>query len=204
MTLHKTLLIDNYDSFTYNLYQYLGELGANPIVFRNDEISLGEVIDFEPTHIVFSPGPGTVERAKDFGICEKIITQLDLHNIKGMQVPLLGVCLGHQGIIAHFGGKIEHAPEIIHGKRSQIVHDGSSALFKNIPREFEAMRYHSLIGTEIPKQLRVTSIVKDNPSIILSVENTDKLLFGIQFHPESIGTPEGKKILKNFLEISLG
>ncbi|MDP4008726.1 MAG: aminodeoxychorismate/anthranilate synthase component II [Candidatus Peregrinibacteria bacterium] len=206
--MRKTLLIDNYDSFTYNLYQFLGELGGNPIVFRNNEITLEDIKNLEPTHIVISPGPGTVENEEDFGICKQLLAEMGNGNPK-LQVPLLGVCLGHQGIIKHFGGKIKKAPQIIHGKRSTIKLRGTSKLFSQIPREFDGMRYHSLIGANPGKKLLVTAVLDHNTSntttspkdeIIMAVEHKELPIFGIQFHPESIGTPFGKRILQNFLD----
>lgn len=200
--LKKTLIIDNYDSFTYNLYQFLGELEANPIVFRNNEITLENIKNLEPTHIVISPGPGTVEKDEDFGVCEEVIEEIGTKGIRGTQVPILGVCLGHQGIISHFGGKITQAPKIIHGKRSTIRHLGSP-LFKDVPEEFEGMRYHSLIGnlsTKAQKNLKITATLAQNPEVIMAVEHLIYPIYGIQFHPESIGTPQGKRILGNFLE----
>src|SRR3989338_4124018 len=135
----KTLLIDNYDSFTYNLYQYIGELGGNPIVKKNDEVNREAVEKLSPTHIVLSPGPGTPEKDSDFGICQEVILTLGKH------IPLLGVCLGHQGIVYAFGGKIIPAPEVRHGKTSAIQHDGKT-IFTGIANPFTAMRYHSLLA----------------------------------------------------------
>ncbi|MBT6069131.1 aminodeoxychorismate/anthranilate synthase component II [Candidatus Peregrinibacteria bacterium] len=196
----KTLIIDNYDSFTFNLHQFLGEIGGNPIVFRNDNITLEDIITLEPTHIVLSPGPGTAENDKDFGVCKDILAYITKGEGSAF-APLLGVCLGHQGIIKEFGGDIEQAPEIVHGKRSIIKHDGNSALFKGIPQEFEGMRYHSLIGTPSGKHLKITATLKNDHETIMAVEHISLPIYGIQFHPESIGTPEGKNILRNFLEI---
>jgi len=199
--MRKTLIIDNYDSFTYNLYQFLGELKANPIVFRNNEITLEEIKNLEPTHIVISPGPGTVEKPEDFGICMELIQHVSEKNTPLYGIPLLGVCLGHQGIIQRFGGTIEPAPTVIHGKRSVITHNNNSTIFKEVPKEFEGMRYHSLIGKNPDKKLTITATLKENPEIIMAVEHKTLPIYGIQFHPESIGTPEGKQILTNFLEI---
>lgn len=200
--MRKTLIIDNYDSFTYNLYQFFGELGGNPIVFRNNEVTLDDIKNLEPTHIVISPGPGTVENEEDFGVCEKLLSALENGQPK-LKIPLLGVCLGHQGIVKHFGGKIKKAPEVVHGKRSTIKILSPGRLFIGIPDEFEAMRYHSLIGTNLGKKLLLTAVLKaSDPELIMAVEHRDLPIFGIQFHPESIGTPHGKKILQNFLNIS--
>jgi len=189
----KTLIIDNYDSFTFNLFQYLGELGGNPIVRRNDEVTISAIKKIAPTHIVISPGPGRPDDPKYFGICLEVILNLST------QIPVLGVCLGHQGICYAFGGKIVQAPEVRHGKTSQVLHN-KRGLFKNIPTPCEVMRYHSLIvdRDNIPEILRVTATEKES-SLVMAVEHVSRPLFGIQFHPESIGTPSGKKILKNFL-----
>jgi anthranilate synthase/aminodeoxychorismate synthase-like glutamine amidotransferase len=192
----KTLIIDNYDSFTYNLYQYLGELGANPIVKRNDEISLDEIKTMAPSHIVISPGPGTPEKDSDFGICKEVILEL------GTTTPVLGVCLGHQGIIHHFGGKVVRAPEVMHGKKSQITHD-QTGLFANIESPIEVMRYHSLIGERdsFPDCLTITAETTED-KLIMGVAHKTLPIVGIQFHPESIGTPTGKTMLKNFLNMN--
>lgn len=189
----KTLIIDNYDSFTYNLYQYIGELGGNPTVKLNDKISIEEIKKLSPTHIIISPGPGTAEKTEDFGICREVITKL------GHSTPLLGVCLGHQGIIRAFGGKIEPAPKIMHGKQSLIDHDGSG-LFHDVKNPFLAMRYHSLCGSRenFPKELRIDAWIKEDKTI-MGIKHINFPIFGIQFHPESFATPEGKKILSNFL-----
>jgi len=188
------LIIDNYDSFTYNLYQYVGELNKNPIVFKNDEINLEEIKELNPSHIILSPGPGRPENKKDFGICKEILKNYD------KSIPVLGVCLGHQGICNYFGGRIINAPLVMHGEKSKVRH-GSSILFENIPKEFEVMRYHSLIvdKKDFPENLKITaSTINDN--LIMAVEDIKYPIFGIQFHPESIGTKYGKKILENFLE----
>lgn len=192
----KTLIIDNYDSFTYNLYQYLGELKADPIVFSNDGVSLEKILRLKPSHIIISPGPGNPTNTADFGMCREIILKF------GPQVPLLGVCLGHQGIIDVFGGTIEHAPYIMHGKSSLIEHD-NSGLFKDIPNPFMAMRYHSLCGSDknFPKELKITAKVQGE-NTIMAVQHIKFPIFGIQFHPESFGTPEGKKILRHFLNVT--
>lgn len=191
----KTLIIDNYDSFTYNLFQYIGELNGNPVVFENDKINLQQIEDLKTTHIVISAGPGTVEDREDFGICYEVIKTFM------NRVPLLGVCLGHQGIVKTLGGQIEHAPTVMHGKQSSIEHQ-ESAIFKNVPNLFSAMRYHSLCASpeNFPNELKITAKSKDD-NIIMAVEHCSYPLFGIQFHPESFGTEVGKTILKNFLSI---
>ncbi|MBU1089504.1 aminodeoxychorismate/anthranilate synthase component II [Patescibacteria group bacterium] len=190
----KTLIIDNYDSFTFNLFQFLGELKGNPLVCRNDELSLSEIQKINPTHIVISPGPGVPSDPKYFGVNLEII-----HEFK--KTPILGVCLGHQGICHAFGGKIIRAPEIRHGKTSLIIHN-QKKLFQKIPSPLEGMRYHSLIveRKSLPRELKITAEEKDS-KIVMAVEHISRPLFGIQFHPESVGTPAGKQILANFLAV---
>jgi len=182
------LLLDNYDSFTYNLAQYLGELGADVKVYRNDEISIKEVKQLRPEAIVLSPGPGRPENA---GIMNDLISEI------AGTVPMLGVCLGHQAIGQVYGAKITYAPSLMHGKTSEVRHDGST-LFKQVPSPFIATRYHSLVidKSTLPQQFNLTAWTDD---VIMGIEDKDKLLFGVQFHPESILTTDGKKILKNFL-----
>lgn len=189
----KTLIIDNYDSFTYNLFQYFAELKANPVVFTNDKITSGDIQKLNPTHIVISPGPGTVENHDDFGICGEVIRKF------GPKVPLLGVCLGHQGIAYEFGAKIEHAATVMHGKTSRIEHDGRG-IFKEITNPFTAMRYHSLCVSpnNFPQELIITARTKEDGTI-MALQHSQYPIFGIQFHPESFATPEGKNMLKNFL-----
>ena len=190
----KTLIIDNYDSFVYNLVQYIGEQEGNPVVYRNDKITLEEIEKINPTHIVISPGPGNPTDPHYFGICSQVILK------HGKKIPVLGVCLGHQGIYAAFGGKIVKAPEIIHGKTSQIKHNGKS-VFVGIKSPIEGMRYHSLMGEKstLPDCLEVTAETEDG--LIMGVQHKEYPIHGIQFHPESIGTAEGKKIVKNFLRM---
>ncbi len=188
------LIVDNYDSFTYNLFQYLGELGAEVVVRRNDEIDLAGIESMAPSHVVLSPGPGSPDRERDFGVCREVVLRL------APRVPTLGVCLGHQGIIHHLGGRVVRAPAIVHGKSSRVRHD-SSLLFAGLPETIEVMRYHSLIGAKdsIPETLEITAeTVTDG--LVMAVRHREWPLYGIQFHPESIGTPTGKTILKNFLE----
>lgn len=189
----KTLIIDNYDSFTYNLAQYLDELGANTVVFMHDGITVEKINNIRPTHIVISPGPGTVEKSEDFGVCEEVILQYMEKR------PILGVCLGHQGIAKALGGNIKSAPTIMHGKQSLIEHE-EKGILKDIPNPFTAMRYHSLCVDEdrLPAELHVTARSKDE-NTIMAIQHYKYPLFGVQFHPESFGTPEGKKILRNFL-----
>ena len=182
--------MDNYDSFTFNLYQAVAFLGGNPVVYKNDEIPIAEIEKLKPTHIIISPGPGTAVNEEDFRICRSVIRE--------SKVPLLGVCLGHQGIVAEFGGKIAEAPKIMHGKTSKISLDTTCPIFKGQPKEIEAMRYHSLIGDSIPKDLKVVARAGE---LVMGVQHIKKPTFGIQFHPESFKTPEGNKILKNFLAL---
>jgi anthranilate synthase/aminodeoxychorismate synthase-like glutamine amidotransferase len=184
------LLIDNYDSFTYNLYHYLGELGARVRVFRNDKITLDDIDSMVPEKIVISPGPCTPNEA---GIsCDAILRFAE-------KIPILGVCLGHQCIGAAFGGKIVRAPSIMHGKLSEVRHD-SQTIFRSLKNPFAAMRYHSLVIDPriLPDELTVSARTADN--IIMAVRHKRFPVEGVQFHPESILTDEGKKLLKNFLD----
>ncbi|MGB2867362.1 MAG: aminodeoxychorismate/anthranilate synthase component II [Bacteroidota bacterium] len=185
------LVIDNYDSFTYNLVQYLGELGVEQTVARNDAMTVDEIIEMKPDGIVISPGPCTPNEA---GVSVEVVKRLH----KG--VPILGVCLGHQSVGEAFGGKIVRASKIYHGKTSPIFH-GESGLFRDIPSPFTAARYHSLIVEKesLPKELEVTAWTEDGT--IMAVRHREFPTFGVQFHPESIATEHGKKILKNFLMI---
>ena len=185
------LLIDNYDSFTYNLYQYLCELGADVKVARNNEIDLEEITELAPTKIVLSPGPRTPEQA---GISNDVIRHF------GAETPMLGVCLGHQCVGYAYGGTVGGAGEIMHGKTSLINHDGKG-VFKGLPNPFEAIRYHSLAvyRDDLPAELEVTAWT-DN-GIIMGVRHSEYPVEGIQFHPESIMTKVGKDLLQNFLDM---
>ena len=185
------LVIDNYDSFTYNLVQYLGELGENPSVFRNDEITISKIRKMKPKSIIISPGPGT---PRDAGISNKVIKAFS------GKIPILGVCLGHQCIGEVFGGKIKGAKRIMHGKTSLIYHT-KKTIFKNIKNPFEATRYHSLIVERktLPRVLEIIAETKQKE--IMGLKHKKHPTWGVQFHPESILTSEGKKILKNFLGI---
>ncbi len=194
MTL-RVLIIDNYDSYAYNLYQRIGELtGIESHVVRNDRVELDECRAYRPTHIVISPGPGNPEDRAYFGVCSDVILEL------GKTIPLLGVCLGHQGIGAVFGARVVRAPKAIHGKTSIVDHDGTS-VFDGLPRALTVMRYHSLVLSPetIPSCLRVTARTSDG--IIMGVVHREYPIHGVQFHPESIGTPEGPALLGNFLEL---
>ena len=186
------LVIDNYDSFTYNLVQYLGELKANPVVFRNDEISLAQIKRMKPAQIVISPGPCT---PKEAGISNHVI-----HEFSG-KIPILGVCLGHQCIGETFGGKVVRADRIMHGKTSQIFHDGKT-LFCKIQNPFPATRYHSLIVEEKSLPSCLEKIAWTDRDEIMGLRHRGHPTWGVQFHPESILTVEGIKILKNFLTLS--
>jgi len=189
----KFLIIDNYDSFVYNIAQRLGELGVNSDVIRNDKITINEIKEKNYDAIIISPGPGTPEEKKYFGICKDVIQKL------GSKLPILGICLGHQGIIDCFGGKVVNAGHVRHGKTSQIRHYDDS-LFHGVKNPFRATRYHSLVGdkTIIPDSLKITAIAEDDGEI-MGVSHKEYFIEGVQFHPESIMTDEGKKILENFI-----
>jgi anthranilate synthase/aminodeoxychorismate synthase-like glutamine amidotransferase len=183
------LLIDNYDSFTYNLYQYLAELGAEPLVRRNDEITAAEAEELQPTRLVLSPGPCTPREA---GVCVALIQAL------GPRIPILGVCLGHQCIGAAYGGVVARAPEPVHGKLSQIRHRGLG-IFRDLPSPFAATRYHSLIveRATLPAELEVTA--ETDGGLVMGLRHREYPIEGVQFHPESILTREGNRLLANFL-----
>ncbi|MFQ5920891.1 MAG: anthranilate synthase component II [Nitrososphaerales archaeon] len=191
----KILIIDNYDSFTYNLAQYLGELKTEPIVVRNDKITIEEIEEMDPDAIVISPGPGHPANRRDFGVSGDIIRKL------GSSVPILGVCLGHQGIVHIFGGRVVHAKKLRHGKTSEIEHS-SDALFEGVRNPFKATRYHSLVAEpdSIPDCLEVTARSLDDGEI-MGIKHREHLIMGVQFHPESILSDDGKKLLVNFLKM---
>ncbi len=190
----KFLIIDNYDSFVYNIAQYLGELGVECEVKRNDKITIKEIQEKNYDAIIISPGPGTPEDKKYFGVCTDVIKEI------GPSKPILGVCLGHQGIIHAFGGKVTNAGCVRHGKTSPIKHV-DDPLFKDVKNPFRATRYHSLVGdkTIIPDSLEVTATAEDDKEV-MAVRHKDYLIEGVQFHPESIMTEDGKKILANFIK----
>ena len=184
------LLIDNYDSFTWNLAQYLGELGAAPVVRRNDELSVEDVEAMRPSKIVISPGPG---RPEDAGITVDVIRRM------GQTTPLLGVCLGHQGIGVAFGGSVVRAPQLMHGKVSSVDHDGRG-VFRGVSRPFTAGRYHSLvIADPLPDALEAAARTDDGT--IMGVRHREYPIHGVQFHPESVLTSAGRQLLQNFLEL---
>jgi anthranilate synthase/aminodeoxychorismate synthase-like glutamine amidotransferase len=186
----RVLLLDNYDSFTYNLAQYLGELGHAPVVRRNDEITLADVETLAPERIVISPGPG---RPEDAGISVDLIRQM------GPRIPLFGVCLGHQAIGFAFGGDVGRAPTLMHGKVSSVQHDGRG-VFTGVSQPFVAGRYHSLVVNEpAPAALEVSARTDDG--VVMGLRHREWPVHGVQFHPESVLTGEGKKILRNFLEL---
>ena len=185
------LLIDNYDSFSYNLYQLVGEISADIKVIRNDALTLDEIKKLSPSHIIISPGPGRPENA---GIIIDVV--------KNIRVPILGVCLGHQAICAAFGANITYAKKLMHGKQSEILCETDSPLFKNLPIRFLVGRYHSLVAESatLPNDLKITArALNDNE--IMAVQHKTLPIYGVQFHPESILTQHGKTILKNFLEV---
>jgi len=189
----KFLIIDNYDSFVYNIAQYLGELGVDCEVVRNDKITIEEIKQKKYDGIIISPGPGTPDDKKYFGVCSDVIKNM------GSSIPILGVCLGHQGIISSFGGKVTNAGYVRHGKTSPVRHTNSE-LFKGVKNPFRATRYHSLVGdkTIIPKVLEVTALAEDDGEV-MAIRHKEYLIEGVQFHPESIMTEDGKKILANFI-----
>jgi para-aminobenzoate synthetase component II len=184
------LLLDNYDSFTYNLAQFLGQLGEKLEVHRNDQITVEEIAAKKPQRIVISPGPGTPDES---GICIDVIRRFS------GEIPILGVCLGHQAIGQAFGGKVIRAPKIMHGKTSKIHHDNKT-IFKALPQDFAATRYHSLIVEEksLPADLEISA---KTDGIIMGLRHRKMLVEGVQFHPESVLTEVGMQLLKNFLEI---
>ncbi|HEY9776451.1 MAG TPA: aminodeoxychorismate/anthranilate synthase component II [Planktothrix sp.] len=192
----KVVIIDNYDSFTFNLYQMLQPLADEPVeVFRNDRLSFDDVARLRADRIVLSPGPGHPANDSDFGVCKEIIVRRN-----ELGCPVLGVCLGHQGIVQHLGGSVVGAPEIVHGKSSLIEIKAETPLFAGLTDSFEAMRYHSLVASEqgFPADLQV--VARDaNRALVMAIQHKKDRLYGVQFHPESIGTPCGAKILENFV-----
>jgi anthranilate synthase component 2 len=186
------LLIDNYDSFSFNLYQLIGSLNPDIKVVRNDEIGLADIVVMRPSHIVISPGPG---RPADSGICESVIASF------AGKIPILGVCLGHQAICEVYGAVVGYAKSLMHGKASQIKLDNSCPIFAGLPDTIQAARYHSLAAdaSTIPECLAVCAQTADGE--VMAVQHRDHEVYGVQFHPESILTPEGEKIIRNFLGV---
>lgn len=185
------LVLDNYDSFTYNLVHYIGDCGEEVMVVRNDEITVEQVEDLNPKKIVISPGPCTPNEAG-----------ISIELIKKSSVPILGVCLGHQAIGAAFGGNIIKAPEIFHGKLSKIEHN-QKKIFNGIDSPYSVVRYHSLIieKDSLPNELEITGVLEDNPEVIMAIEHKEKPIYGVQFHPESIETNFGMRLIENFLKL---
>jgi anthranilate synthase/aminodeoxychorismate synthase-like glutamine amidotransferase len=189
------LVIDNYDSFTFNLVQYFGELGAEPEVRRNDAITLDAIAELAPSAIVLGPGPGT---PRDAGVTVPLIQRF------GSTTPILGVCLGHQAIGEAYGGRVIRAPRgVMHGKTSRVQHNGTG-LFAGVPSPAEVMRYHSLVieHSSLPSSLEITATAVDEPTEIHAVRHREHPVVGVQFHPESIGTADGRRILANFLALA--
>ena len=189
----RVLIIDNYDSFTHNLYQLVGAQGVQVDVVRNDALTVGEIAACAPSHIILSPGPGHPGNARDFGVCAAVIDTL-------ISTPTLGVCLGHQGLAHRLGASVVRAPEIVHGKTSSIRHDGTG-LFAGLPESLEVMRYHSLTvdPATLPDSLVVNATTEDG--LAMGLRHQHRPLHGLQFHPESIGTPDGASLIRNFLEL---
>lgn len=185
------LLIDNYDSFSYNLYQYIGEINPDIKVIRNDELSVDEIRELNPDRIILSPGPGRPENA---GVIIEAVKKL------GAEIPILGVCLGHQAICSAYGAKVTYAKQLMHGKQSEVKFNKNCLLFKNCPERAKVARYHSLAADEttVPDCLTVTAVTDDGE--IMAVQHKDYPVFGVQFHPESIMTPDGKIMLNNFIK----
>ena len=185
------LLIDNYDSFSFNLYQMIGEIDPDIKVIRNDEYTISEIEKMKPDHIILSPGPG---RPADAGICIEVVKKL------GGRIPILGVCLGHQAICEAYGATVTYAKQLMHGKQSEITLDTDSPLFEGLPAIICGARYHSLAADEdtMPEELKIIAKTKDNE--IMAVSHKNASVYGVQFHPESILTPMGKQILINFMK----
>ena len=188
----RVLLVDNYDSFTWNLAHDLGRTGAAVEVVRNDRVDLAGVVARRPTHIVLSPGPGRPERAADVGVCRAILAEL-------VHVPVLGVCLGHQALAWQAGARVVHAPRVMHGKTSEIHHHGQG-LFAGLPSPVSMMRYHSLVveRASVPASLTVTAQTSDG--VVMGLAHRSRPLWGVQFHPESVGSPHGARLLATFLD----
>ena len=189
------LLIDNYDSFSYNVFQLVGSVNPDIRVIRNDECSVDEIRAMNPSHIILSPGPGRPDKA---GVCENVIREL------GGRIPILGICLGHQAICEAFGGTVSYAKELMHGKQKEIHQIGENQLFQGLSETFQAARYHSLaaLKEELPEELKVTAESEDGE--VMAVEHTKYPIYGVQFHPESVMTPDGKIMIENFMDVVRG
>ena len=185
------IIIDNYDSFTYNLVQYVGHVNKKLKVFKNNDYTIEEIVALNPKHIIISPGPG---RPEDSGV------SIDVIKFFGVDIPILGICLGHQAISIAFGGKVVHSDEVMHGKVSKIIHN-NDCLFDSVPKKFSATRYHSLMveHNSLPKELLI--IAETENKIIMGIKHVEYNIYGLQFHPESIMTNYGKKIINNFLKL---
>ena len=188
------LLIDNYDSFSYNLYQLIGEINPDIKVIRNDEMTIDEIRKLAPQCIILSPGPG---RPEDAGIIVEAAKEL------GREIPTLGVCLGHQAICAAFGATVTYAKQLMHGKQSEVTFDKTCVMFENCPDKAPVARYHSLAADAdtIPEELKITAVTADGE--VMAVQHRDYPIFGLQFHPESIMTPDGREMLKSFIGFSV-
>lgn len=184
------LVIDNYDSFSYNLVQLAGAINPEIKVIRNDEVSINEIKELNPSHIILSPGPGY---PKDAGICKELIKKL------AQEFPIFGVCLGHQAICEVYGAQINHAKHLMHGKKSKIILDNSSPIFKDLPINIDAARYHSLAARKDTIAEVLEIIAEDESGEVMAVQHKEYKVYGVQFHPESIMTPYGSEILRNFL-----
>ena len=186
------LLIDNYDSFSYNLYQLVGTIEPDIMVIRNDEYTIEEIRALNPERIILSPGPG---RPKDAGVC------IEAAGVLGKEIPILGVCLGHQSVCEAFGATVSYAKKLMHGKMSMVQADNKSKLFRGMASEIPVERYHSLaaVADTIPEELQITAVTEDGE--IMAVQHRDYEIYGVQFHPESILTPDGKKMIENFISI---
>jgi len=189
------LIIDNYDSFTYNLYQLVGEFEENIQVYRNDEITIEEIRKLKPSRIIISPGPGNPENERDFGVSKDTILEI------GKDIPVLGVCLGHQGIFTAFGGQITRT-EPVHGKQTKIIHQ-NTGMFRGVSSPLQAARYHSLVCKRDTTPSSVDILAETDEGMIMAIKHHEYPIYGLQFHPESIGTHDGRQIMKNFLEMEV-
>ncbi len=191
-----TLIIDNYDSFVYNIAQIVAELGSTPIVVRNDEIGVKTIARMKPDRIIISPGPGSPYNPRDVGVSRLVVEKL------GKRIPILGVCLGHEVIAVAYGARVVRAKKVMHGKTCRVVHYGGP-LYYGVPREFTAMRYHSLaVDPNTVPDLLIVDAVSAEDGEVMGLRHAEHPVYGVQYHPESIGTPLGKRILKNFLDLA--